>query len=237
PYRESGAVPTAGWAVEARVYAEDPTRGFQPSSGTITQAVLPRELARVDAWIETGTEVPSSYDPMLAKIICSGGTRADAWAALGTALLATRVDGIETNLGLLRAISVSEVVSRHAHSTSTLAGIEDSEPRISVVRPGLMTTVQDWPGRTGYWQVGVPPSGPMDDLSFRLGNVAVGNEEGAPGLECTVSGPRLRFSHETVVCVAGAAAKVTVDDIAVPMWEPVLVLAGGVLDVGATTGA
>ena len=52
--------------------------------------------------------------------------------------------------------------------------------KITVERPGMLTTVQDYPGRTGYWQIGVPPSGPMDDLSFRLGNVALGNDEGAP---------------------------------------------------------
>jgi Allophanate hydrolase subunit 2 len=56
---------------------------------------------------------------------------------------------------------------------------------IEVVRPGMLTTVQDWPGRTGFWHVGVPPSGPMDDLSFRLGNRVLGNPEGAAGLECT----------------------------------------------------
>ncbi len=55
--------------------------------------------------------------------------------------------------------------------------------KITVERPGMLTTVQDYPGRTGYWQIGVPPSGPMDDLSFRLGNVALGNDEGTPGLE------------------------------------------------------
>ena len=53
---------------------------------------------------------------------------------------------------------------------------------LTVLRPGPSTTVQDWPGRIGYWQVGVPPSGPMDDLSLRLANLAVGNAEGAPGL-------------------------------------------------------
>ena len=83
-----------------------------------------------------------------------------------------------------------------------------------------MTTVQDWPGRLGFWDVGISPSGPMDDLSFRLGNRALGNAEGAPGLECTLTGPRLRFSHETVVCVTGASAPVTVDGSPVPQWEP-----------------
>ncbi|MBF6231140.1 5-oxoprolinase/urea amidolyase family protein [Nocardia farcinica] len=109
-------------------------------------------------------------------------------------------------------------------------------PRCEVVRPGMLTTVQDWPGRVGYWHVGVPPSGPMDDLSFRLGNRALGNAEGAAGLECTLAGPALRFPVATRVCVTGAPADVRVDGVPVPQWRPVVVPAGGVLDVGAVRG-
>ena len=75
---------------------------------------------------------------------------------------------------------------------------------IEVVRPGMLTTVQDWPGRVGYWHIGVPPSGPMDDLSFRIGNRVLGNAEGAAGLECTRGGPALRFPDGGRVCVTGA---------------------------------
>src|SRR5690606_19454836 len=88
----------------------------------------------------------------------------------------------------------------------------------------------------GYWQIGVPPSGPMDDLSFRLGNVALGNDEGAPGLETAMAGPVLRFTEETEVCVTGAPVTVRVDGAAVPQWRPVTVPAGGLLDVGAVSG-
>ncbi|WP_230329845.1 5-oxoprolinase/urea amidolyase family protein [Nocardia aurantiaca] len=100
----------------------------------------------------------------------------------------------------------------------------------------MRTTVQDWPGRVGYWHVGVPPSGPMDDLSFRLGNRALGNPEGAAGLECTLGGPALRFGTATWVCVTGAPAPVTVNGRAVRQWRSVLVPAGGVLDVGMVRG-
>jgi urea carboxylase len=103
---------------------------------------------------------------------------------------------------------------------------------VEVLRAGTMTTVQDWPGRLGLWEVGVPPSGPMDDRSFRLGNLAVGNDEGAPGLECTLTGPKLRFAQATTVCVCGAEAEVTLDGEGVERWTPVPVPAGGVLDVG-----
>ncbi|MEV0252585.1 5-oxoprolinase/urea amidolyase family protein [Nocardia sp. NPDC050712] len=105
-----------------------------------------------------------------------------------------------------------------------------------VVRPGLLTTVQDWPGRVGYWHIGVPPSGPMDDLSFRLGNRVLGNPEGAGGLECTLGGPALRFAEPTWVCVTGAPADVTIDGAPVELWRTVRVPAGGVLDVGAIRG-
>jgi urea carboxylase len=107
---------------------------------------------------------------------------------------------------------------------------------IDVVRPGMSTTVQDWPGRVGYWQVGIPPSGPMDDVSFRLANVAVGNVEGAPGLECTLGGPALRFDTDTWVCVTGAAAPVGVDGRKMPQWEPIPIAAGQTLDVGLVDG-
>ncbi|OBC10934.1 urea amidolyase [Mycobacterium sp. 852013-50091_SCH5140682] len=115
-----------------------------------------------------------------------------------------------------------------------------SAPRvrtIEVIRPGLATTVQDWPGRVGYWQIGVPPSGPMDDVSFRLANIAVGNPEGAPGFETTMAGPALRFDTDTWVCVTGAPAPVTIDGVRVPQWEPVLVGANQILDVGLVAGA
>ncbi|UWW08514.1 5-oxoprolinase/urea amidolyase family protein [Mycolicibacterium brumae] len=98
------------------------------------------------------------------------------------------------------------------------------------------TTVQDWPGRTGYWQVGVPPSGPMDDVSFRLANIAVGNPEGAPALETTMVGAALRFDDHAWVCVTGAPGPVTLGGIEIPMWEPVPVGPGSVLDVAPVAG-
>jgi urea carboxylase len=107
---------------------------------------------------------------------------------------------------------------------------------IHVLRPGMLTTVQDWPGRIGYWHIGVPPSGPMDDLSFRIGNRLLGNPEGAAALECTRGGPALRFPDGGRVAVTGASVAVTVDGVAVPQWQSVAIPAGGVLDVGMLTG-
>ncbi|MBJ7462391.1 MAG: urea carboxylase [Mycolicibacterium sp.] len=233
----TGTVPVTGHAVEARVYAEDPTRDYRPSVGTITAVSFPDpELfpdIRVDGWVQDGTEVTASYDPLLAKVITHAGDRDTALTLLGQALAGTELHGIEVNIGMLCAAVDHDDVRAARHSTATLAGVTDPRPRITVERPGLLTTVQDVPGRIGLWQVGVPPSGPMDDLSFRLGNRALGNPENAAGLECTASGPALRFTHPTTVCVTGAECLVTVDGAPVPMWEPVQIPADGVLDVGA----
>ncbi|MBY4401216.1 5-oxoprolinase/urea amidolyase family protein [Rhodococcus fascians] len=117
-----------------------------------------------------------------------------------------------------------------------MTAVNSTAAKMTVQRPGMITTVQDWPGRVGYWKVGVPPSGPMDDLSFRLGNTALGNPEGAPGLESTMAGPALTFDADTYVCVTGAAAPVRIDGRPAPQWRPVLVPAGATLDVGTTTG-
>ncbi|NBM14359.1 urea carboxylase [Streptomyces sp. GC420] len=231
--REPG--PPRGHAVEARVYAEDPSRDHRPSAGLLTRVAFPPGV-RVDSWVETGTEVTTAYDPMLAKVVAYGADRDEALGRLDTALAATRIDGIETNLGLVRAALADPRVQSARHHTATLATVSDPTPRIEVVSGGTLTTVQDWPGRTGHWQVGVPPCGPMDDLSFRLGNRALGNAEGAPGLECTLKGPGLRFSRPTAVCVTGAPAPVTVDGAPVAQWEPVTVPAGSTLDVGAPEG-
>lgn len=226
-----GTVPTTGHAVEARVYAEDPARDYRPSTGTLTSVAFPTDV-RVDTWVGEGTEVTASYDPLLAKIVTAGADRDEAWDHLREALAQTEMHGLEVNIGLLSAATEHDDVRAARHSTATLAGISDPRPRITVERAGLMTTVQDVPGRVGLWQVGVPPSGPMDDLSFRLGNRALGNPEDAAGLECTASGPALRVTHPTTVCVTGAECLVTVDGVPVPMWEPVEVPAGAVLDVG-----
>ncbi|MGE2712658.1 urea carboxylase [Mycolicibacterium litorale] len=232
PHLASGAVPVRGHAVEARVYAEDPSRDHRPSTGTLTAVTFPADV-RVDTWVDDGTEVSSFYDPLLAKVIATGDGRDAAFEELGAALDHTALHGIETNIGALRAALTHPAVRAARHSTATLAEVTDPRPRITVERAGLLTTVQDLPGRIGLWHIGVPPSGPMDDLSFRLGNRALGNPDGAAGLECTASGPALRASHATAVCVTGAECRVTVDGLPVPMWEPVEVPAGGLLDIGA----
>jgi len=226
-----------GHAIEVRLYAEDPGRDYRPSPGLLTEVVFPdRPGVRVDGWVSTGTEVSPLYDPLLAKIIAHGANRDEAADRLSVALAATSVAGVQTNLRQLRAIIDSPIFRDAAPTTGDLAGIDVPDPTFEVVSAGTMTTVQDHPGRVGRWHVGVPPSGPMDDLSFRLGNVALGNESGTPGLELTVSGPTLRFATAATICLAGAEMPTTLDGEPVAWWEPVAVLAGATLAIGTTPG-
>ncbi len=90
---------------------------------------------------------------------------------------------------------------------------------LEVIKPGLETTVQDWPGRIGYWEQGFPFSGPMDDWSFRLANLLVGNPPDAAGLECQFTGPALRFGRDAMVAVTGADMQPALDNAPAPMWQ------------------
>src|SRR6185437_1290881 len=92
-----------GAAIEVRLYAEDPARNYQPSTGTLTEVVFDPE-SRVDDWIEAGAEITPHYDPLLAKIITRGSTRAEAILALERSLSRTRVAGLETNLDYLKQV-------------------------------------------------------------------------------------------------------------------------------------
>ena len=169
-----GPLAPSGAAMEARLYAEAPHAGFRPSAGLLTEVVWP-EGARVDTWIERGTEVTANYDPMLAKIIVTGADRAGVVETLRVALDATRVSGIETNLEYLRAIAGSNMFARAEVSTAALGSFTHRPRSIEVVEPGAQSSLQELPGRLGLWHVGVPPSGPMDARSFARANALVAN--------------------------------------------------------------
>jgi urea carboxylase len=109
--------------------------------------------------------------------------------------------------------------------------------RLEVVTSGPLTTVQDVPGRVGYWDVGVPPNGPMDDLSHRLANRVVGNHERAAALELTGSGCALRVvDDDAVVALVGAAMPMRVDGRVVSAGVPSPVPAGSMVSIGAVEG-
>lgn len=206
---------TQGVSIQVRLYAEDPARAFQPCAGVLTQVQFPEQV-RVDGWVETGTDVPPHYDPMLAKLIVTADTREAAVTQLQTALADTRLAGIETNLRYLRAVVQSPVFVNGQVVTRTLGEFQWQPLALEVLDGGVQTTVQDWPGRQGYWDVGVPPSGPMDDMHFRLANRLVGNPQGVAALECTLGGPTLKAHAELTVALCGAPMPVWLDGQPLP---------------------
>lgn len=146
--RVSGAQ-AQGHAVEARLYAEDP-RSFLPQAGTVERLRLPSGV-RVDAGVEEGDEVGTSYDPMLAKLIAHGPTRAEALARLADALEETEVAGVTTNLPFLRWL-VSHPVVRAGEATTAFL---TEHPPLS--EPPLRLADAPW---RGGWRLNLPPAPP-----------------------------------------------------------------------------
>ena len=108
---------------------------------------------------------------------------------------------------------------------------------VDVVKPGLLSSVQDH-GRRGYYHLGIPPSGAMDQISFRSANLMLGNPETAAALECALMGPELTFPEPTRVCVTGARMPITLDGVAQPLDTVLEVAAGQTLSSGfAAAGA
>jgi biotin-dependent carboxylase-like uncharacterized protein len=102
---------------------------------------------------------------------------------------------------------------------------------IEVRKPGLSTTVQDG-GREGYYDVGIPPSGALDQYSLAAGNLLVGNPEAAAALEISFMGPELAFDEDAVLAVTGAEMEPRLDGDPQPQWEAFAVRAGQVLSFG-----
>lgn len=227
-----------GHAIQARVYAEDPNKDFQPCAGILTEVTFPDAAdTRIDAWVVRGSDVSPYYDPLLAKVMVHANDRSGAIAALRRALCGTRICGIETNLAYLRQILADTVFPAGLHTTRSLGELRYLPQTLDVLDGGVMTTLQDHPGRVGYWHVGVPPSGPMDALAFRTANRLVGNPQGMVGIEVTLVGPTLRFNADCVIAVTGAPVEVSLDGAPLPLWQACRVTAGSVLRIGRVAGA
>ena len=99
---------------------------------------------------------------------------------------------------------------------------------IKVLHAGLATTVQD-AGRTGYYHLGIPLSGALDQYSFRAANLLLGNPEDAAVLEMTMLGPKLEFTQDALIALTGAHLPAKLDGVAIPNYEVVAAKAGSVL--------
>lgn len=240
-------IPIRGVAIEARIYAEDPIKNFQPSPGVLSEVYFPNTLKaqenditdpqtddffaqlRIDHWIATGTEVSTYFDPMLAKIIVHAADRQMAIAQLSQCLAETRLKGIRTNLDYVQAVLQDQRFSQAQIWTRMLDSFHYQAKVIEVLQAGTQSSIQDYPGRVGYWHIGVPPSGPMDDYAFRLANRIVGNTADAAAFEFSLHGPSLKFHSATLIALTGAPCQATLDHQPIPFWQPIQVHAGQIL--------
>ena len=109
---------------------------------------------------------------------------------------------------------------------------------VQVIKKGLETSVQDYPGRIGTLNQGFRSSGPMDSWSFRLANVLVENEPGDAALECQFMGPTLKFNSDRIISITGANMYPKLDGAPVPLWESISVKKDQILEMSfATVGA
>ena len=156
-----------GHAVEARVYAESPERGFLPSTGTVLLFDPPVGV-RVDAAIETGSEVTGFYDPMIAKIIAFADDRTTALRRLDEALSQTVVLGVDTNISFLRQLCRDARVIAGDLDTGlieSLLPVTAEKPSAAMLaaahvaapsRPEPVRTSPLWRDRPG-WRLGAVP--------------------------------------------------------------------------------
>lgn len=237
-----------GHAIQARVYAEDPQQDFLPCAGLLSKVTWPQldqstepptvnPPLRIEHWIETGIEVPALFDPMLAKVIVTADSRQQALNALNQALTDTVLYGIETNRDYLVAILSNDLCQAGKLLTNSLEKISAASNTFQVMQAGTQTTVQDYPARSDLWHVGVPPSGPMDNLNFRLANRLLNNSPDCAGLEITLNGPTLKFHTDTCIAITGTRINAAINDQVIACYEVVSVKAGDVLSLGKVEGS
>ena len=225
------ALKPSGAAVQVRLYAEDPYDNYKPTPGEI-DASFP-DLGRVDSWVGPRSLVSHWFDPLLANLMGFGESRTQAIDGLLAILGDAKIYGTTTNIALLQQALDCEPFRAGTVDTGVLASLTYQPNELEVIRPGLEMTVQAYPGRQGYWEVGVPPSGPMDDLSFQLGNRLLDNPPDAAGLEMVLGGAKMRFRGTTRCILTGAKVQATLDEQPITRGQVFTVTAGQVLSVDA----
>ena len=225
------ALKPSGAAVQVRLYAEDPYDNYKPTPGEI-DASFP-DLGRVDSWVGPRSLVSHWFDPLLANLMGFGESRTQAIDGLLAILGDAKIYGTTTNIALLQQALDCEPFRAGTVDTGVLASLAYQPNELEVIRPGLEMTVQAYPGRQGYWEVGVPPSGPMDDLSFQLGNRLLDNPPDAAGLEMVLGGAKMRFRGTTRCILTGAKVQATLDEQPITRGQVFTVTAGQVLSVDA----
>ncbi|HXP03436.1 MAG TPA: acetyl/propionyl/methylcrotonyl-CoA carboxylase subunit alpha [Stellaceae bacterium] len=210
-----------GHAIEVRLYAENPERGFLPATGTLHRLRLPTAIARVETGVREGDAVTPFYDPMIAKIIAWGPDREAACARMARALAETGVLGVTTNLGFLARIIGDKDYAAAKLDTgfierrkATLLAAPAPVPDLALAAAALFclkgepASADPWARRDG-WRLNGPPA--SQTLQFRSGDEVL-------TVAATASGDSWQLQIGERGCHAAAAfsvdggASVTLDD-------------------------
>ena len=224
-----------GAAVEARIYAENAAEAFLPSTGLLTE-VRWADSVRVDTWVETGTEVTPHYDPLLAKVIAHGATRAEAVDTLAAALRGSAIWGLESNLGYLAAVLDDAVFRAGTMTTATLGRSRMRRRRSPCCRLAPPAASRNCRAGSAHGRlasrprvrwIGVRTAGRMRWSATPPDTAA---------LELTLNGPTLRLGAACRVALCGAEMPATLDGASVPHDTAFGVTAGQVLTIGRADG-
>ncbi|KAF8876279.1 allophanate hydrolase subunit 2-domain-containing protein, partial [Infundibulicybe gibba] len=235
--RQHGAEMGHVHSIEGRIYAENPIEDFLPSPGILTYVNLHSgdyDWLRIETWISTGLNITPFFDPLLAKLIVSGTTREEAIGRFLVALDECQILGPPNNVEYLKSITADSTFRSGRATTSFLSQFPFVPNAITVLSAGIDATVQDLPGRTVG--LGVPRSGPMDSLAFRVCNKLVGNREAVEALEIIVVHGvyfAVKFWVSAVVAITGIDVLVTVDGRIVDAWARIVIPSGAILRLEA----
>ncbi|OAA55168.1 Allophanate hydrolase subunit 2 [Cordyceps fumosorosea ARSEF 2679] len=226
----------SGASIEARLYAENPSKNHMPSPGQLQLVEFGAGPGtRVDTWVQTGTNISLSFDPLLAKVMVHAADRPAAVANMLRTLGDTKLQGVVTNTDYVRRVLETDWFRDGRTTTCVLDTFPYTPRALEILSPGAGTTVQDYPGRVGVG-FGIPEGGPADGLHARLANCILGNEPGAELLEITLSGPTILFHARAVLALAGGVvADAQLDGQPVPMYTRFEAPAGSRLAVGAVS--
>ena len=169
----------------------------------------------------------------LAELNIEADTRQQCLEQASQLLETVRCDGPETNrIQLLSILTHNDFTAGRLLPTLSLCKINNALQNLLIIESaGIQTSVQDVHGRLGYWEIGVPPSGPMDNLSFALANEAVGNTAEHAGLEITIGGFIASFTNTCVIAIGGAPSPARIDGKRIELFKPITVEAGSRIEI------
>ena len=202
---ELGEIAFDGHAIEARVYAESPARGFLPATGDVL-LWRPAEGVRTDAAVETGSAVTADYDPMIAKVIAHGTDRALALTRLDAALADTVLFGVESNVDFLRTLLADPIVQAGDMDTGLIdrmPAFEDPAPgEAALAAAAAAAPAEDerghasslWLAGSG-WRAGAAPVPGRVWFETASGEIVDGERGPAIGLAAVAQGPDEVWVH------------------------------------------